>query len=57
MARAPRQFVKQVLWREFTDLDTDLRAYLHDMTQTLIREEVHRDTSDASEVPEALSSV
>jgi len=38
MVRAPRQFVEQVLWREFTDLDADLQAYLHEVTQTLIRE-------------------
>lgn len=54
MVRAPRRFVEQVLWREFTDLDADLRAYLHDVTLTLIRDAVHKDTSDVSEVPEAL---
>ena len=57
IVRAPRRFVEQVLWREFTDLDTDLQAYLHDVTLTLIREAVHKDTSDVAEVPEALPPV
>lgn len=56
MVRAPRRFVEQVLWREFTDLDADLQAYLHEVTQTLIREAVHRDTGDATEIAEALPS-
>jgi hypothetical protein len=54
MLRAPRRFIDQVLWREFVDLNSELRAYLHDMTVKLIREEVHGDTSDAHVVPEAL---
>jgi hypothetical protein len=54
MVRAPRRFIEQVLWREFSDLDADLRAYLHEVTLKIIREEVYADTSDAREVPEAL---
>jgi hypothetical protein len=57
MVRAPRRFVEQVLWREFADLDADLQAYLHEVTQTLIREAVHKDTSDAVEIAGALPSV
>jgi hypothetical protein len=56
MVRAPRRFVEQVLWREFTDLDADLQAYLHEVTQTLIRKAVHSDASDAAEIAEALPS-
>ena len=54
MVRAPRRFIEQVLWREFADLNGDLQAYLHEVTLKIIREEVHGDTSDAQEVPEAL---
>lgn len=54
LVRAPRRFVEQVLWREFADLDTELQAYLHEVTQTLIREAVYNDTSDAAELTEAL---
>ena len=54
MVRAPRRFIEEVLWREFADLNADLQAYLHEVTLKIIREEVHGDTSDAQEVPEAL---
>jgi hypothetical protein len=54
MVRAPRRFIEQVFWREFRDLDEDLRVYLQDVTLKLIREEVYADTSEAPEVPDAL---
>jgi hypothetical protein len=52
--RAPKKFLDQVLWPEFLDLDADLRAWLEEITEKLIREEVFADTSDAAEAPEAL---
>ena len=54
MVRSPRGFVEQVLWREFSELNGELQAYLHEVTLKVIREEVHADTRDAREVPEAL---
>ncbi len=54
MVRAPGRFIDEVLWREFTELNTDLQAYLNEVTLKVIREEVYADTSDAQEVPEAL---
>ena len=48
--RAPRRFVDDVLWPEFKELDADLRAYLEEVTQRVIREEVFADTSEAPEV-------
>jgi hypothetical protein len=54
MVRAPKRFVDQVLWPEFTELDAALRAYLHQVTLRVIREEVFADASEAQEVPEAL---
>lgn len=50
MLRVPKGFVDEVLWPEFTELDTALRAYLHEVTLRVIREEIHADTSDAPEV-------
>jgi hypothetical protein len=54
VVRAPRRFIDEVLWREFSELNTDLQAYLNEVTLKVIREEVYADTSDAQEVPEAL---
>jgi hypothetical protein len=55
MVRAPRRFI-DLLWREFADLNADLQAYLQEVTFKIIREEVHGDTSEAQEVPEALAT-
>jgi hypothetical protein len=54
MVRAPRTFIDEVLWREFSDLDTELRTYLQEITFKIIREEVFADTSEAAEVPDSL---
>jgi hypothetical protein len=32
MVRAPRGFIDQVLWPEFTEIDRTLQAYLHEVT-------------------------
>jgi hypothetical protein len=53
MLRAPQRFVDDVLMPEFKELDADLRSYLEEVTQRLIREEVFSDTSDAPEVAQA----
>jgi hypothetical protein len=54
MVRAPKGFIDEVLWPEFTELDVALKAYLHDITLRVIREEVFADAGEAQEVPEAL---
>jgi hypothetical protein len=54
MVRAPKGFIDQVLWPEFSELERALATYLHEVTLRVIREEVYSDTSDAQEVPEAL---
>ena len=41
--------VDQTLWPEFQDRSTALSAYLSEITEKLIREEVHGETSDAEE--------
>lgn len=49
MVRAPRSFVDTTFWPEFQELNAALASYLHDVTDRLIREEVHADTRDAEE--------
>ena len=51
MVRAPKGFIDQVLWPEFSELDRALQIYLHEVTLRVIREEVYSDTSEAREVP------
>ena len=46
---APRGFVEAVLWPEFQDLSAALVAYLSEITERVIREEVHGETADAEE--------
>ena len=50
--KAPKSFVEQVLWPEFEELDAALIAYLSEITEKVIREEVHGETGDADEVDE-----
>ena len=50
--RAPKTFVEQVLWPEFEELSTALIAYLPEITEEVIREEVHGETGEADEVDE-----
>lgn len=54
MLRVPRGFVDQVLWPEFQALNAALVQYLNEVTTRIIREEVHRDTSEAAEVTSSL---
>lgn len=50
--RAPASFVKTTLWPEFKELSQALTAHLDEITQKIIREEVHEATQDAEEVSE-----
>ena len=54
MLRAPMAFVEQGLWPEFEQLNAALTQYLSEVTERVIREEVHRDTSEAAEMAPAL---
>ena len=51
MLQVPKGFVDQVLWPEFQELNATLMEYLNDVTTRVIRDEVHRDTSEATEMP------
>jgi hypothetical protein len=48
----PRSFVDGVLWPEFQELSSALTTYLAEITEKLIREEVHGETREAEEVNE-----
>ena len=50
--RAPKSFVEQMLWPEFEELSAALTAYLSEITERVIREEVHGETGEADEVDE-----
>ncbi len=52
--RGTRALVEGVLWRQFANLDAELRTYLTEVTLKIIREEIHADASDAREIAEAL---
>jgi hypothetical protein len=54
MVWAPKGFINEVLWPEFTELHNTLQAYLQEVTLRIIREEVHADASEAPEVSTAL---
>ena len=52
MLKGPKSFMEQVLWPEFQELSAALVAYLSEITEKVIREEVHRETGDAEEIDE-----
>jgi hypothetical protein len=52
MAKLSRTFVDETLWPEYEQLGKVLRAYLDDITERVITEAIHKDTSDATEVEE-----
>lgn len=54
MLRVPRGFLDQILWPEFIELNQALLQYLNEVTERVIRETVHRDTSEAVEVAQPL---
>ena len=49
IVKAPKSFVDQVLWPEFQELSKALTAYLAEVTERVIREEVHGETAEAEE--------
>ena len=52
MLQAPQRFMEQVLWPEFRELNAALIAYLSEITEKVIREEVHKETGEAEEIDE-----
>jgi len=50
--RAPKSFIDHVLWPEFEELSAALTANVTEITEKVIREEVHGETGEADEVDE-----
>lgn len=51
MLRVPRRFCDDVLWPEFIALSAELRTYLEQVTDRVIAEGLHGDSSEAPEMP------
>jgi hypothetical protein len=52
MLRAPHKFLDKILWPEFQEINAALTEYLAQVTDSVIREAVYKDTGDAEEVAE-----
>jgi len=50
--QAPESFINQVLWPEFQELNAALTDYFSEITDRVIREEVHVETNDTDQVAE-----
>ena len=50
MAKVPKRFVSETLWPEFQDIVETLRAYLTEVTDRVVHEVIHQDSSEAVEV-------
>lgn len=46
MIKAPKGFMEQVFWPEFQELNAALVAYLSEITEKVIREEVYLETGE-----------
>lgn len=49
MVRAPSTFQQETLWPEFQALSEELRTHLEELTDRVIREAIHEDTTEAPE--------
>ncbi|MEC5325420.1 hypothetical protein [Aurantimonas sp. A3-2-R12] len=56
MVRASRGFFDAVVWRQCSEMHTDLWLHFEETTDRLIREAVHSDTSDAETVPTPITA-
>ncbi|MBB4267841.1 hypothetical protein [Roseospira visakhapatnamensis] len=52
LVKGPPSFIDGVLWPEFQELNRVLSSYLAEITDRLIREEVHGETGEADEIAE-----
>jgi len=55
MAKVSKTFVDETLWPEFEEFDKILKSYLDDITNKVISETIHEDSSEA-EVVQQLSA-
>lgn len=56
MARVSKRFVDETLWPEFYEISETLRSYLSDVTDRVVRQVIHQDSSEAEviETPKQL---
>ena len=52
MARVSRRFVDETLWPEFQEISGMLRTYLSEVTDRVVAQVIHRDSSEAEVVQE-----
>jgi hypothetical protein len=52
MAKVSKKFVDETLWPEYQELSQTLRAYLSDMTDRVVSQVIHQDSSEAEVVDE-----
>ncbi len=54
MVKVPKPFVNETLWPEFQQINTAMRTYLDEVTDRIIADVIHGDSSEATEVAEPL---
>ncbi|MBW2204330.1 MAG: hypothetical protein JRF52_09605, partial [Deltaproteobacteria bacterium] len=54
MVQVPGSFVDETLWPEFQKINSELQEYLQDITQRVVTQVLHEDSSDAEVVEEPL---
>lgn len=52
MVKVPKPFVDETLWPEFQQISGTLRTYLDEVTDRIIADVIHGDSSEAAEVAE-----
>ena len=52
MVKVPKSFVNETLWPELQQINTTMRAYLNEVTDRIIADVIHGDSSEATEVAE-----
>ncbi len=50
MAKVPKSFVNETLWPEYTEISETLRDYLSEVTERIVQEVIHKDSSEANVV-------
>lgn len=54
MVQVPKSFVEDTLWPEFQKINEELGTYLHQVTDRVVKQVLHEDSSDAEVVEEPL---
>lgn len=52
MAMVSETFVNEILWKEYQELNEVLRSYLQEITERVIKESIHADSTEAEVVNE-----